>query len=144
MPNYSYICTNRKCGEEVDGPCIFPGEKEPAKGQDGEVMIFRSWVPTTFTEFNSVDRRLFQKCPKCGADALIDIVRQGQSLNVAASGAWPLTMREFTGQPIEVTSRKHFNDLCRQYGKVEVDRTIADRLPKAEIPQHVGTQRVTA
>ena len=78
----------------------------------------------------------------CGRPARIDVAAQGGTLNIASSELWNIPMSEFNGTPINVRSRRHFNELCRQYGKTEVDKSIADRLPKPEKLERKQTQKV--
>lgn len=92
-------------------------------------------------ETSSVANRLNVECG-CGRKARIDVAAQGRTINVAPDDLWNIPMTEFTGKPITVRSRRHFNELCRLHGKTEVDRSLGDRLPTPEVPKTKRTERM--
>lgn len=81
--------------------------------------------------------RLKERCPQCSADAQVDMGRQGRTINVANASMYPFYSKDLNGFPTEVRSARHWNSLCKQHGMVEIDHTISERLPQAEIPDYV-------
>jgi putative FmdB family regulatory protein len=86
---------------------------------------------------NSVAERLNEKCPKCGANATIDVAAQGRT-QTGMPDCWPLTTSDISGSPMTLNSRREFEAAMKAHGKIELDKAQFEHLP--EKPDNPGGQ----
>jgi putative FmdB family regulatory protein len=62
-----------------------------------------------FEEFSSLEDRAKTKC-SCGGDA-VQIIK-----HIGKDWFHPFISEDFNGEPIEVTSKKRYRELCKEHG----------------------------